>query len=203
MAAIRRTPIAEALGPGGTPAVDDGWLVAAPVSLDGGGLVLEDESHYGKLLIHGRAGGSALTALGLTAPAEVGDRVGDGQPRAYRLRPDQLFISTAPGQEEATLAALMAAAGDELITVTDVTHGRAQLRLSGTRATEVLSRLCALDLDDTRFPNATARQTSVAKTTQLVIRDDLSDGRPSYQLIGARSLGVYLWTTLLEAARRS
>jgi sarcosine oxidase gamma subunit len=48
-----------------------------------------------------------------------------------------------------------------------------------------------------------AWQTSVAKTTQLVIRDDLDDGQPSYWLIGARSLAAYLWATLLEAAHRS
>ena len=204
MAASKRTPIVEATGPAATPSIEDaGWLVSAPAAIVTGDLALEDESHYGKLLIHGRAGGTALTALGLSAPTEVGSSVGDGQRRAYRLRPDQLFISTAPGQEAATLAALVAAAGDELITVTDVTHGRAQLRVSGARAAEVLSRLCALDFHDAHFPNETARQTSVAKTTQLVIRDDLGDGRPSYRLIGARSLGAYLWTTLLEAARRS
>ena len=204
MNAIKRTPIAEANGPGDTsPAEAGGWLVAAPMSLAGGEQILTDESHYGKLLIHGRAGGQALTALSLAAPTAVGDSARKGDLRVYRLRPDQLFVSTAPGQEAVVLPALAAAAGDELITVTDVTHGRAQLRLSGARAAEVLSRLCALDFHDARFPNGMAWQTSVAKTTQLVIRDDLDDGQPSYWLIGARSLAAYLWTTLLEAAHRS
>ena len=204
MDAIKRTPIVEAAGPAGTLSADvAGWTVATPVSLVPGELVLADESHYGKLLIHGRAGGQALAALGLTAPAAVGESVREGDRRAYRLWPDQHFVSTAPGQETAVLAALVAAAGDELVTVTDVTHGRAQLRLSGVRAAEVLSHVCALDFHDTRFPNGSAQQTSVAKTTQLIVRDDLGDGQPSYWLIGARSLGAYLWSTILEAARRS
>ena len=177
--------------------------MAMPVAHDSSRLVLADESHYGKLLIHGRAGGRAVAALGLSVPPKVGSSTGDSQLRAYVLRPDQLFISTAPGGEAAALTALLATPADEMLTVTDVTHGRAQLRLSGPRATEVLSRLCGLDIDDAHFPNGTALQTSVAKTTQLVIRDDLADGRPSYRLIGARSLGAYLWATLLEAGERA
>ena len=86
--------------------------------------------------------------------------------------------------------------------MTDVTHGRAQFRLTGPGTVDLLSRLCALDFDDSRFPDGTARQTSVAKTTQLVIRDDLHEGTgPSYRLIGARSLAAYLWQTILEAGR--
>lgn len=204
MAAIKRTPIVETTEPMGAPLAEEaGWLVALPVAHDSGRLVLADESHHGKLLIYGRTGGQAVVALGLSVPPEVGSCAGDGQLRAYVLRPDQLFISTAPGGEAAALTALLATPADEMLTVTDVTHGRAQLRLSGPQAAEVLSRLCALDFDDARFPNRTAQQTSVAKTTQLVIRDDLADGRPSYRLIGARSLGAYLWATLLEAGERA
>ena len=202
MEAIKRTPIHEALEPARVlPADDTGWHVAAPVSIVAG-LTLRDESHCGKLLIHGRAGGQALAALGMDAPAEVGRGARDGETQVYRLRPDQLFISTPPGQEAAILAALIATGGDEMSTVTDVTHGRAQLRLSGTRAAELLSHLCALDFHADHFPHGTARQTSVAKTTQLVIRDDLGNGAPSYRLVGARSLGAYLWETILEAVRR-
>lgn len=203
MAAIKHTPIAEAVAATGEPAVESaGWLVAGPVSIALGELVLADESHYGKLLIHGRAGGQALAALGLPDPAQMGQGARDGERQVYRLRPDHLFVITPPGQEAAALAALVAAGGDGMITVTDVTHGRAQLRLSGGRAADLLSRLCALDFHPDHFPDGTARQTSVAKTTQLVIRDDLSDGTPSYRLVGARSLGAYLWMTLLDAARR-
>ena len=98
------------------------------------------------------------------------------------------------------LAALSSAGNGDMMTVTDVTHGRAQLRLSGPRAAELLSHMCALDCHPDHFPDGTARQTSVAKTTQLAIRDDV-DGVLSYALVGARSLGAYLWATIQEAAR--
>ena len=201
MAAIKQTPIIEG-APGDAPPLEAaGWLIATPVSLPGR-LVLADESHRGKLLIHGRAGEQAVAALGLTAPAAVGQSARAGDVAVYRLRADQLFINTAPGSERELLIRLARAGGDggDMVTVTDVTHGRAQLRLSGRRAAELLSRLCALDFHPDHFPHGAAQQTSVAKTTQLVIRDDV-DGALSYWLVGARSLGAYLWAKVQAAAR--
>lgn len=199
MAAIKRTPIVE-IAPAGAPSVEfDGWLVAAPVSLPGG-LALADESHRGKIMIHGRAGERVVAALGLVAPAAVSQSTRAGGVAVYRLRADQLFVNTPPGGEGVLLATPVGAGDGEMVTITDVTHGRAQLRLTGPRAAELLSRLCALDFHPEHFPDGAARQTSVAKTTQLVIRDDV-DGVLSYALVGARSLGAYLWTTIQEAAR--
>ena len=199
MAAIKRTPIIEST-PGNAPPVEAaGWLVAAPVSLPAG-LLLADDSHRGKIMIHGRAGEQAVATLGMMAPAAAGQSARARDVAIYRLRPDQLFINTAPGGEAELLAALSSAGKGDMVTVTDVTHGRAQLRLSGPRAAELLSHMCALDCHPDHFPDGTARQTSVAKTTQLVIRDDV-DGALSYLLVGARSLGAYLWATIQAAAR--
>lgn len=159
---------------------------------------LIDESEQGKILVHGRAGGQAVAALGLEAPVEIGrGRTAEGI-AVYRLRADQLFISVPPGREAVTYAALVAAETDERVTVTDVTHGRAQLRLVGPASADLLSRVCGLDLSPDRVPDHSAHQTSVAKTTQLLIRSDWQSGL-SYALVGARSLGEYLWRSLLAA----
>ncbi|MCP5095608.1 MAG: hypothetical protein GY943_08660, partial [Chloroflexi bacterium] len=53
---------------------------------------------------------------------------------------------------------------------------------------------------DSEFPNGMAKQSSVAKTTQIIIRRDLGN-MPAYALIGGRSLAVYLWQTILEAGQ--
>ena len=45
-----------------------------------------------------------------------------------------------------------------------------------------------------------AKQSSVAKTTQLIIRRDLGE-QPAYALIGGRSLAAYLWQTIMEAGQ--
>lgn len=184
-----------------------GWLVAqrfAGATADlttGVGLV--DESHCGKIIIHGDDAGRLLTAFGLTTPESIGEGVVTESLAAYRLRPDQIFINTAPGAEAEVLSSLSSAQReDEHVTISDLTHGRAQLRLIGLATAELLSRACSLDLRATAFPDRTARQSSVAKTTQLIIRHDLNSGQlPSFVLIGARSFGAYLWDTLFDLGR--
>jgi sarcosine oxidase subunit alpha len=119
----------------------------------------------------------------------------------FRLRTDQFFVSTTAGEAEGVTAELTAARSAEgLVTVTDVTHGRSQLLVIGPKAAELLGRLCGLDFHDGRFPNLSARQSSVAKTRQLILRQDIGS-LPAYALIGSRSLAAYLWETTLEAGR--
>jgi heterotetrameric sarcosine oxidase gamma subunit len=115
------------------------------------------------------------------------------------LRPDLFLVLTAPGGEADLLAQLAKtqAAHTGLVTITDLTHGLAALALLGPRSRDVLRRLCALDLSDAAFPNATARTTSLAKTRQTIVRSDLG-GLPTFTLLGARSLAAYLWDSLLE-----
>jgi heterotetrameric sarcosine oxidase gamma subunit len=110
-----------------------------------------------------------------------------------------------PGEEDAAVKTLSGAVekSGELITVTDITHGRADLLLVGSRSTELLSRLCSLDFHPGHFPDLSAKQSSVAKTRQLILRHDIKprDGAPilTFSLIGARSLAAYLWGTIQEA----
>ena len=49
-------------------------------------------------------------------------------------------------------------------------------------------------------PNETAKQSSLAKTTQLIIRRDIGE-LPAFSIIGAQSLGPYVWDTMIEAGR--
>jgi heterotetrameric sarcosine oxidase gamma subunit len=94
----------------------------------------------------------------------------------------------------------MAQAATSLITVTEVTHANAELWLIGPHSAELLGRLCSLDFYASQFPNGAAKQSSVAKTTQLIIRQDRG-GLPAYALIGPRSLASYLWQTVFEAGK--
>ncbi len=91
-------------------------------------------------------------------------------------------------------------ASPDLITITDITQGRTDLRLIGQQSADLLSRLCGLDFDSYQFPDRNARQSSVAKTRQLILHHDMGD-LLAYSLIGARSLGVYLWDTISMAGR--
>jgi sarcosine oxidase gamma subunit len=60
--------------------------------------------------------------------------------------------------------------------------------------------LCGLDFHPAAFPKGSAKQSSVAKTTQLVVCHDLAE-TAAYSIIGGRSLAAYLWETILVAGR--
>lgn len=161
-------------------------------------VALIDQSANGKIRIEGNAAGEMLGAADLP----VGHSQTGEHGVLYRLRRDLFFMHTTPDDVDAATQALtaQAAAADGLITVTDVTHGNAELWLVGPRSAELLSRLCGLDFHDSQFPNGTVKQSSVAKTTQIIIRRDVDD-MPAYALIGGRSYGVYLWETIMEAGQ--
>jgi heterotetrameric sarcosine oxidase gamma subunit len=122
--------------------------------------------------------------------------------RIFCLREDFLLAWARPGGEEGIIAELAGALEQiqELVTVTDATQGRAALRLVGPASAALLCRICGLDFGPGAFPNLAIRASSVAKTPAWVLRDDLGD-LPSFVVVGARSLGAYLWEVSLEAGR--
>ncbi len=163
-----------------------------------------EQSHNGKIRVEGPSAGRLLHVGELAVHA--GQQTKHGH--VYRLRPDLYFVhigvksdghTPALNVDEVALTlAQDAQTNPDLITVTDVTHGLAELWLVGPRSAELLSRLCGLDFHNSRFPNGAAKQSSVAKTAQLIIRHDQGDV-PAYALIGPRSLGAYLWQTIMQA----
>lgn len=175
----------------------------AEVAVARRGVALADLSAKGKIIVQGQqAERLLLETLALPAGLEIGQgRIVAGV-ALYRLRADRYFINTPPGAAAETVQTLNLVAGmdDQLFTVTDVTHGRFQLQLIGPQSGTLLSLLCGLDFHEAAFANMTARQSSVAKTTQLIIRHDAGD-LPAYSLTGARSLAAYLWQTMMEAGR--
>lgn len=186
---------------------DEGWRV--PLSFGGaaeelqaarGGVVLGDDTPRGRIRVQGDGGDATVRdALG-QPPEHVGTMAHAGAVEIVRLRPDLCHVGTTATGRDQALTALKAVRGDTPVTITDVTHGRFELRLAGPAAPVLMSKVCGIDFHGSAFGPGQARETSVAKTRQLVIRADLGD-LPAYRLIGGRALGLYLWDTLMEAGR--
>ena len=87
----------------------------------------------------------------------------------------------------------------EMVSVIDLTHGRALLRLTGPDSVGALAKLCAIDLADAVTPNLAAFRSSVASLVTDVVRDDLVDGTLSYLLHCERSSGQHLFSCLVDA----
>jgi heterotetrameric sarcosine oxidase gamma subunit len=115
--------------------------------------------------------------------------------------PGEWLLLAAPGQAAALAARVEDLATrfpDELITATDLTHGRALMRLTGARGDDVLAKVCGIDTGDGITPDGAAFRSSVAAVATDVIRDD-AGGVRSYLLHCERSSGGYLFGELLAA----
>ncbi|MSP12515.1 MAG: aminomethyl transferase family protein [Chloroflexi bacterium] len=194
--------------------VQDGWqlprsygagqteLVAARQGVWRHGVALADDSPNGKIMLEGREAQAVLQQVfGLeTLAPDIGLGAVVAPGYIFRLRRDQFFISTSPGAEAGIVARLAQAgrSSGQLVAAHDITHGRAEIRVIGPASRAFLSKLCGLDFHPTIFPNLAVRQSSLAKTTQIIIRRDLGV-LPAFSVIGARSLAAYLWRIMLQA----
>jgi heterotetrameric sarcosine oxidase gamma subunit len=183
------------------PAVVAGWEVTGRPSQ--AGLVLTDLTPLAKAGVRARFDGALARALGI--PFGRAARDGDGS-LVIGSGPGDWLVLGPVGEGRALrhrLAEIAAAhAGTELVTVLDLTHGRALMRLTGTRAAATLAKLCGIDLADASTPDGTAFRSSVAGLVTDVIRDDQqgpSGPVPSYLLHCERSYGQYLFDALLDA----
>lgn len=190
-APVARSPLALV----GTPTVIDGWEYSAGAT--SGPVVVADRSAMSKVHIRVETSPAVTSALGTRfgRSAWAGDRlvVGSG--------PDEWLILGPPGRA----AELAEELGDAVravspgpVTVVDLTHGRALVRLSGPETTTLLRRVTAIDLDDRLVPNGSALRTSLARVVTDLVRDD-HKGSPSYLVHCERSSGRYLQQSLLAA----
>lgn len=174
--------------------VRSGWEVSLRCSQSA--LRLADQSPLAKVLVRANPSGRVAGRLGVPF----------GQ--AARNGHQMLVIGSGPGEwlllgDVGTAAEMIAgveASDDSLVSVLDLTHGRALMRLWGAAAPDTLSKLCAVDLAERATPNGTAFRSSIAELTTDVVRDDVG-ATPSYLLHCERSSGQYLFDVLLEAGR--
>ena len=70
--------------------------------------------------------------------------------------------------------------------------------LTGAEAAALFAKLCAVDLRPAKFAHLSVAQTSVARLSAIVIRDD-QGGTPAYHLLADSASAEYLWDVLLDA----
>jgi heterotetrameric sarcosine oxidase gamma subunit len=192
---VARSPIRHA----GAVTTVAGWEVsdrqsAAP-------LTLTDCTPLAKVLVRAAEDGPATRALGVRRGRAARDAhgalvVGSGPGEWLVLGPP----GTAPALAQRLARLLAPAAEDELVSVLDLTHGRALMRLTGARSADLLAKVCAIDLAEEVTPDGAAFRSSVARLVTDVVRDDV-DGVASYLLHCETSSGNYLFEALLDAGR--
>lgn len=194
---VSRSPIA----PAPPVRVEAGWEVSGGRS--DAALTITDCTVLAK--VHLRAPWNGAMAKALGVPFGRADRDGASPEGGWLVvgsGPGEWFVFAPPGATAAAADWLGTVAADsapeEFVSVVDLTHGRALMRITGPDAADLLARLCGADLHDDMAPDGAALRSAVAGVATDIIRDDRA-GVPSYLLHCERSSGQYLFGALVSA----
>lgn len=165
--------------------------IAAP-PVRSANITLTDLSGQGLIDIRGRDPGGIFQSIRIGEVKQVENGI------LIRLTPEQ-FMLLVDGKTDSAVARLKTESGEGArVTITDMTHGYGQMRLSGEYAQDVLPKICGLDFADAEFPNQHAAQSSLAKVRTLIVR--LDEGNlPAYRLVVGSSLAAYVWDVVTDA----
>lgn len=145
---------------------------------------------------------AAAGVLGVELPTEACTYAADGDTAAIWLGPDEWLITT-------TLISKTASAGEELESrlrsavgpsggaAVDVSRQRTMLRLSGSRARDVLAKGCSLDLHPRAFGATSAAQTMLGLAGVVLLSVDGSGA--DFRILVRTSFVRYLTAWLLDA----
>lgn len=157
------------------------------------GLRLNDASELSKVVVRGAPHTNLATQLGAVTP---GRSVLRGTVRIGSVRPNEwLYL----GSVDAVAAAVADLDLAGHTAVTDVTHARAAIRITGEAAVALLGRCCSVDFDDLMFPDEAVAAAPVAAVRCEIVRNDIVSGR-SYLLLFDRSYAEYLTLILSDLA---
>jgi len=198
---VSRSPIV----PAPPVRVEAGWEVSGGRS--DAALTITDCTPLAKVHLRAPWNGAMAKALGVPF-----GRCGreDADPNGSWLvvgsGPGEWLVLAPPGAAAAAAGWLGTLAADsapeEFVSVVDLTHGRALMRITGPDAAELMARLCGADLHDDMAPDGAALRAPVAGVATDIIRDDIrvdGAGVPSYLLHCERSSGQYLFGALVSA----
>jgi len=148
--------------------------------------------------LKGAALNSSLVAKGL--------QVGEPSNRAYPQSDGSLIARLSPGELLILANLLQAGRVTKSVVMTGQYECYTVNRLDshywfaivGEKSSELLAKLCGVDFKPVVFANHQVAQTQVAKTSAIVVRNDLGTN-PAYYLLGDSSCVMYIWDCLRQA----
>jgi heterotetrameric sarcosine oxidase gamma subunit len=173
--------------------VEHGWEVSTRRT--GADPRIVDCTPLAKILVLASADGEVARALGVPFGRAAHDEQGT---LVVGSGPGEWLLLAPPGASTAVAGRVEKTADEGLVSVFDVTHGRALMRITGAKTVDLLAKVCGIDLSEEVTPDGAAFRSSVAKVVTDVVRDDLG-GERSYLLHCERSSGQYLFDALIDA----
>jgi len=167
------------------------------------GVTLRESPMRGLLVLRGDAAGAEFrgavaAVLGLEPVVEPLTAVRRRDVSMLWLGPDEWLVVTPERRLDRIERALRDALEGQHTALTDVSHGRAIVVLSGPHAREVLAKGCTLDLHPRVFGPGRCAQSRLAKCQALIHQ---TTDAPEYEIHVQRSFAQYAWTWLEDAGQ--
>ncbi|MBM2713130.1 sarcosine oxidase subunit gamma [Mesorhizobium caraganae] len=110
--------------------------------------------------------------------------------------PDQFFVLSKGGKHAALAPAFAQSAS-----LSDQSHARVLISISGVKARTMLAKLSSIDLHPDAFPVGAAAATSMDHTSVTLWREnDRADGLAVFNLLAFATFAESLWHTMLDSA---
>ena len=180
-----------------------GLEARASTTVDDAGVMLGESPTRGLLVLRGNG---ASTGFRSTVSAVLGLEPVREPLTAERRRdvsmlwlgPDEWLVVTPDRRVARIERALRDALAGQHAALTDVSHSRTILTLSGPGARAVLAKGCPLDLHPRVFGPGRCAQSRLAKCQVLIHQ---THAAPTFHIYVNRSFSQYAWTWLEDAAR--
>ena len=172
-------------------------------ALGDAGVMLAESPIRGLLVLRGDSAGaefrSAVSAvLGLDPVVEPLTAVRKRDVSLLWLGPDEWLVVTPDRRAERIERGLRDALEGQHAALTDISHGRTVLVLSGPDARVVLAKGCPLDFHPRVFGPGRCAQSRLAKCQVLIHQ---TDEAPAFDIYVQRSFAQYAWTWLEDAGQ--
>ncbi len=133
------------------------------------------------------------TVSGLSLPDGAGGGVANDSKAAFGFAPRRFLVVD---QNEGLAAIFSGAITSEVGTVTDLSHGRTALRISGPKSEWVLAKFFAVDFSATAFPTGSG----ISTTHHDIFTQIQRTGAEQFDLYVFRSFARSLWTALCHGS---
>ncbi|RWE42482.1 MAG: sarcosine oxidase subunit gamma [Mesorhizobium sp.] len=181
----------------------DRALVAGPHGASGdAGVSLTEIRNFDLVQVMARRGKAAEMAeaakarFGVAAP-ETPNAVGAPDATLIWSGPDQFFVLSKGGKHAAGALAQAFATSASL---SDQSHARVLIGISGAKARAMLAKLSSIDLHPAAFPIGAAAATSMDHTSVTLWRgNDRPDGQTVFNVLVFATFAESLWHTMLDS----
>lgn len=192
---------------------DLSWDVRSPISraLVAGhygaqgdaGVLIKEIRNFGLVQVMARRGKApemataARTRFGVAAP-ETSNSVETGDATLIWSGPGQFLVLSNEGMHTVeTLAPALAASAS----LSDQSHARVLIAISGSKARSMLAKLSSIDLHPQAFPVGAAAATSIDHTSVTLWHgNDRAGSQDVFNLLVFATFAESLWHTMLDAA---